>query len=190
MELVPVVCNRCGAPLQLPTNASYVTCQHCETRLAVRRNASLAWTEAIEQIGRCTEQLSDTSEQLANQVAQLHDHNAMARIDRDWHRRRDSLMLVDKRGRCSVPNEMASLFAGAFAVAMGVYAGTIIHPGIGFAIGVAGICGMMLGVSRARSYQQAYTQYRVRRSRMHIDHFLNATQPIGSSASDVDIRAE
>jgi len=172
MELVPVVCNRCGSPLQLPANASYVTCQHCETQLAVKRNSSVAWTEAIEQIDRRTEQLTDTAEQLVNQVAKLKHENAVARIDRDWERLRESFM--------SVPNEMASLMAGVFAVAMGVLIGISIHPALGLLMGVIG--GMAWGISPAQAYRQAHTQYRTRRSRMHIDNFLEATQPLDSPA--------
>ena len=48
MELISVSCNHCGAPLEVPPGANYVTCAHCGSRLAVKRTGSAVYTELLE----------------------------------------------------------------------------------------------------------------------------------------------
>ncbi len=42
-----VRCNECGAVLQAPSSARYVTCNHCNISLEVHRTSVATYTEAL-----------------------------------------------------------------------------------------------------------------------------------------------
>lgn len=58
MDVQSLSCNNCGAPLEVSPNANYVTCSYCKARLAIKRNASTAYTEVLTQIGENTGQMA------------------------------------------------------------------------------------------------------------------------------------
>lgn len=115
MELTPVVCNNCGAPLQIPGMAHYVTCQHCQSQLEVKRNDSVAWTEKITQI----EAIDRRTEHLVDHVAQLRYEAEVTRIDRAWEREQDSFMVRDQFGNSRRPSAAGGIVAGSFLVIAG-----------------------------------------------------------------------
>ena len=50
MELINLSCNKCGAPLEAASNANYLTCGYCRSRLAVHKGTSAYFTEVLDQI--------------------------------------------------------------------------------------------------------------------------------------------
>ena len=73
MQTESLNCNNCGAPIEVPGGANFVTCVHCNTQLAIKRTESVAYTETLQRIDRHTEQLAD-------QVAVLTYQNELARL--------------------------------------------------------------------------------------------------------------
>ena len=104
-----VVCDHCGAPLDVPPGVSFAVCAHCGSRLRVKRSASAAWTELAETAGR-----------IEKTVDRLDRRTALADLDREWDRTRQSLLVRGKDGATSEP---AVWKAAAVAVAAVAFAG-------------------------------------------------------------------
>jgi LSD1 subclass zinc finger protein len=104
MKLLALNCNRCGAPLEVPEKAKFVTCTFCQTQLAVQRSGGAAYTEALEKLDERTEQIADDVEILKLQAE-------LDRLDREWTSGRERYMRADNNGVMSVPTR-----AGALAV--------------------------------------------------------------------------
>lgn len=58
MELVSLSCNNCGAPLEAPKTANYLTCAHCGSRLAIQRTSTAYFTEVMGQVAENTAQIA------------------------------------------------------------------------------------------------------------------------------------
>jgi LSD1 subclass zinc finger protein len=97
VKLLALNCNRCGAPLEVPEKAKFVTCTFCQTQLAVQHSGGSAYTEAIEKLDELTDRLSDD-------VAFLKLQGDLERLDREWSEAREGLMLRDKYGKEYIPN--------------------------------------------------------------------------------------
>src|SRR5688500_7726144 len=124
MQLESLACNNCGAPLQVPTTANYVTCNHCATQLAVRREASISYTEKIDQIGEQTDHL-------VQELAQVRYQQALDAIDRQWERESKQYMIRGKHGHESLPSQTAAILCGigaGGALLFGLVAGLGGHP--------------------------------------------------------------
>lgn len=169
MELSPVVCNSCGGPLQIPASANFVTCQHCETQLQVKRNETVAWTEKLAQL----ESIDRRTGQLLDQVAQLRYQNELNHIERAWDREERSYMVRDKYGNTHRPNQFGSLFAGCALSAIGFF--FLLTEGDGIVIGGVMICfgiGIaIVGNHQAIRYQNARRRYLRRRSEIRLDDY-------------------
>jgi DNA-directed RNA polymerase subunit RPC12/RpoP len=169
MELSPVACNNCGAPLQIPAAAQYVTCQHCSSQLEVKRNESVAWTEKLEQI----ETIDRRTEQLVNQMAQLRFETALSRIDRWWDREEQLYMVGDQHGNRHRPNALGSVVAGCGVAVAGFFFLAI--GGEGLILGpVLILCGIAVGFVgnfQAIKYATAKRRYRRRRNEVRVEDY-------------------
>jgi hypothetical protein len=170
MELESIACNNCGAPLQVPTSANYVTCNHCATQLAVRREASISYTEKIDQIGERTDHL-------VQELAQVRFQQALDAIDRKWERDSKQYMIRGKHGHESLPSETAAILCGIGA------AGALLFAIVGGVNGTpvalfAGVVSVMLGITalmqgaKASQYKKAHTRYQRRRGALSVAEFL------------------
>ncbi len=79
MDLISIACDRCGAPLRVPSHSNFVTCRHCQTQLAIRHNDNSAWTEQLDRIDRQTRKIS-------KQVALLRQKTQQERLNREQPR--------------------------------------------------------------------------------------------------------
>lgn len=177
MKLISLVCVSCGAPLQVPANAQFITCQRCQCHMAVKHNSSAAWTERIEQIDRRTQQL-------AEQMAKLQYENEVARLDREWMARPD----VQQRfrwGRSTTPSRVGAL------VVLGIIGATIAF--VVFAIGVAAssnpvrpevlafplvfLAGAIVDGVRWRNFAKAHASLEQRKQSLHWRQFLPSDHP-------------
>ena len=77
MELERLVCNSCGAPLEVPSSAKFVTCSHCSGVLQIRRTESAIYTELLADIAEKTEELSERIDDLAT-------NSELNAIDNQW----------------------------------------------------------------------------------------------------------
>jgi LSD1 subclass zinc finger protein len=58
-SLEHLACNNCGAQLHVPAGANFVTCTHCNSQLAVRRDPTVTYTEKLDEIDKRTEQMAE-----------------------------------------------------------------------------------------------------------------------------------
>lgn len=172
MKIEALVCSQCGAPLDVPEEVEFVTCGQCQTALVVRRNATVHFTEKLEAVGQTTEALAD-------EVASLRYHEELERIDRQWQRQRESLMLSGQYGQKYKPTRAAAvLFMVAIVVFFTIFgAGSYaagappMLPSLGIVMGIAGLVYGAILYDRARRYEQAEAAYRRRRASVRRDDF-------------------
>jgi len=160
MELIPVSCNHCGAPIQVPPSARFVTCAHCNSQLAVRSTGSATYTEVLEHLDGRTQRMTEQLEEIALQ-------NELERLDREWDRSREGFQSVDQHGRRRDPSVAGSWIAGMFLAAAGcvaIVAGASARHSNPFVfIGIAGaVIGALIGtmgVDKARRFERAKARY-------------------------------
>ena len=83
-ETVALSCDRCGAPLTVGGAAGLATCGHCGCRLRVRRSASAAWTEVLDEI-------AETSGRIEAKVDALARRPALDALEAEWRATRAEL---------------------------------------------------------------------------------------------------
>ena len=128
MKLLALNCNRCGAPLEVPEKAKFVTCTFCQTQLAVQRSGGAAYTEALEKLDERTEQIADDVEILKLQAE-------LDRLDREWTSGRERYMLANKEGVMSVPHRSAAVIGMIISTVGGlaftIFSSTMMGGGLG-----------------------------------------------------------
>ena len=167
MTLTPVACHKCGAPLEVPNEARFVTCRHCGIQLEVKHNDSATWTEQIEEI-------QEQTEELVEQVAQLQYQNALQAIDRDWDRERESLLITHKNsGRRTEPNAAAAIFGICTVVVIGLIVAVNVQSGLGALLVLVGIVAGTFNLAKAKQFETAKRRHRQRKTGLQINHFRN-----------------
>ena len=81
MDLTPVTCNHCGASLQVPPAARFVTCRYCNSQLEIKRNESTITTEVLQQINQNTASM-------AEDLHAIRRETEIERLDREWNQKR------------------------------------------------------------------------------------------------------
>ncbi|MEW4565075.1 hypothetical protein AB1K70_21300 [Bremerella sp. JC770] len=172
MNLIPLNCRNCGAPLQVPADLKHVTCMHCGTQLAIVHEGGAAYTERLEALSERTEQIED-------RLAQLHREQKIAALDRAWDKEEDEFKIRRKNGSTELPSKAGSIIAGVTGVGVGLF---IIMMGFGAPGGsemsgvaaVIGLIAMLIGGAtatwqyhRAESYEKAKRRYKQRRRDIH-----------------------
>lgn len=59
MELLSLSCNKCGAPLSVPSRTNFITCSYCKSQLAIHQEGGAIYTELLGQIDQKTTQILD-----------------------------------------------------------------------------------------------------------------------------------
>jgi len=163
MSVVSLRCNSCGAPLEAPQDARYLTCGFCGAQLQVQHSGSAYYTQVLEQ-------LASRTDQLAEDVADLKLQSELERVDREWQHERMDLLVRDKSGQPRVPHKGASIAVMVvttviglvwMSFAAGIGAGPMALFGIAFI--AVGVFAGMRSMSKAHEYQQAHAAYQQRR---------------------------
>ena len=177
MPLIPVACHKCGAPLEVPDEARFVTCRHCGIQLEVKHNESAAWTEQIEDI-------KEQTEELVEQVAQLQYQNALESIDRDWERQRDKMLVTHENGRRTEPSITGAIIGTVIALVMGLFIAANFNPGFGALVAVIGVGAGVFGVVKANDFETAKRRHKQRKANLKLDDFRNKAASGESFNSD------
>lgn len=169
MDLSPVVCNNCGAPLQIPDSANFVTCQHCQSQLEVKRNESVAWTEKLEQL----QTIDRRTGQLLDQMAQLRYQTELSHIDRAWDREEQRFMVRDQYGNTRRPSQMGSIVGGCAVAAFGFFFMFTGREGVfvGLVAMGVGLAVSLVGNQQAIKYQNARRRYHRRRNDVRLEDY-------------------
>ena len=174
MKLEQLACNSCGAPLEVPESANFVTCNHCSTQLTVNRSASVTFTEAFDRLAGSTEELTDRLDDL---VAQ----NAIEALDRDWQQERKQDVTIHKSGDETIPTEDGAVKSGIGGAIFGAFWAILaitfmadapfllpklLFPGIGVLIIVGSLMSIGTTQDKARKYSVAEKRYLARRDEL------------------------
>ncbi len=171
MELISLTCNHCGASLEIPEETRFLTCQFCQTKLAVEHSGNAIFTSVLEELDQKTDQIIEELESLKRE-------NAIARLDRNWEKCKQKYMVSDSDGNKSLPTKTGSVFGGIFIMIVGiiwtVFAATItsdspfsfgaFFPLFGVFFIVIGLVATFIAYSKATDYEKAHRSYKKRRS--------------------------
>jgi hypothetical protein len=177
MELTKVACNSCGAPLEVPDNANFVTCRYCKAQLQVKRTQSTVFTEVLNRIDQRTADMADDLDAIRRETA-------IERLDREWAMRRSSLVGRTKDGSEREPSATAGLIgacvAGGFGIFWTIMAITMMSeasshgvgppaiiqvgfPCFGVVFVIVAIAGGIKAMTSSSAYSQEFQQYQQRR---------------------------
>lgn len=167
MKILALNCNQCGAPLEVPARAKFVTCNFCSARLSVQRTDEVTYTEAIEEIQERTREMAEDLEDLKAQ-------GELERLDRDWVEKRGSLMTRGKDGSMSVPGKGATIVVGVIVMCFGAFwtltASSIgapsFFPLFGLVFIGAALFGMVATLSKADAFEKAQREYQAERKKL------------------------
>ncbi len=96
METIPVTCNHCGAALQVPDSARFVTCRYCNSQLEIKRTESSITTEVLAHLDQRTAAMADD-------LSVIRRDSEVERLDREWDLRRQNLLTKRRDGSSSAP---------------------------------------------------------------------------------------
>jgi LSD1 subclass zinc finger protein len=177
MELTPVTCNGCGAALQVPEGARFVTCRYCNASLEIKRTESTVYTETLQRIDQRTAEM-------AEDLGAIRQEHEIERLDREWALRRAGFMKHGKDGSTSEPTIVAGVMSivigGGFGLFWTVLAFAITSRGVGIGapgpvmifplFGVLFIAGAvvmgLVTISRAMRFKQEQQNYQRQREEM------------------------
>ncbi|MFO0565220.1 MAG: hypothetical protein U0263_06135 [Polyangiaceae bacterium] len=170
MELVKLSCNGCGADLDVPDDARFVTCRYCAARLEVGHTDGVAFTrvrEAVARVEKKTERLADEVRglQAANRALAL--ERELDALEKQWESEREGLMVRSKDGTLSVPTETSAWAMGAVAIVVGIGAAAMMRGDssllLGFVIALLGAGAALIQQQKAARYTKAHAAYLERR---------------------------
>jgi LSD1 subclass zinc finger protein len=183
VDTISVSCNNCGAPLEVPRGARYLTCNYCNSRLEVHATDSATYTDVLETIQEKTSQMADD-------LGAIRRQNELEQLDRQWALERQEHLVHGKDGSTSEPATGAGMIVGGLfvvffavvCVGMGIsalnFAANWHGPGGGpglfalvpfgmaiFAV-VAFVASMASMGKKASEYAERKRQYEQRRARI------------------------
>ena len=164
MKIIPVLCQRCGAPLDVADESvRFVTCAHCSTPLEIVREATQSHSRILEQIQAATE---DHGRRL--EVIEL--QNDIERLDRDWEtRQREEGNVNANTGTIEQGGSIGCLALGVLVMGAGVVGVFSVFVGNPFSFGTVLAClaviavGVFIireGIAELRRFAQTEDRYR------------------------------
>lgn len=115
MEIESITCNQCGGPLKVPDSAQYVTCNHCDTQLAIRRTESITFTEQFQEI-------SERTGSLEGELRRLTIENQLIAHDKWWEKAREKYMVSTSHHGLQPPMKGREGFGVMIVVSGGIIA--------------------------------------------------------------------
>ena len=167
MKVTRVCCQGCGADLQVDETIRFVTCNYCAAKLEVVHGESVTHTRQLDRI-------EQTTSQLASNLKVIELQNEIERLDREWDRDREGMLVRGKHGSVSEPSAAGALVGGVIAVIFGIFwvamaAGSGapgLFPLFGLVfIGVA-VFSIIRGTSKADRFQRSRGSYETRRAEL------------------------
>src|SRR5262245_7768063 len=77
MKLISLLCNQCGAPLEVLEGTRFATCRFCSTQLAIEQTESAYFSRVLEALGRQTTEFS-------KDLAAVKLQQELDRLDQQW----------------------------------------------------------------------------------------------------------
>ena len=162
MELTSISCGNCGAPLKLPKDAKFVTCNHCHSQLAVKHSDSITYTERLDKLDERTDRIEE-------EVSHLRYQSELTAVDRQWEKEREGYMITDKHGRRREPSVVGSVIIGVVFVLFGAF-WMMRAPSpvamLGIVVILIGVGSSIYSYIRAKDFLAAQSRYRRRKSKL------------------------
>ena len=159
-------CQGCGADLQVTEEVRFVTCNYCQSKLEIVRDASVTHTRVLEKLER-------TTERIAGNLKVIELQNDLERLDREWETVRQGMMSRGKDGHLYEPSTGSAVIAGVGGGIVGVVVmiGSIassntLGVALGLGIGVVAVAIARRSFDYAESFQSLEGRYQAQRQRM------------------------
>lgn len=114
MNVLSLTCNHCGAPLQVPEETRFLTCQFCSSQLEVQHAGNAVYTQVLQAIDQRTAAM-------AKDIDEIKRHNELEQLDRDWERERENYLVRGKDGHTSIPTTAGSLVGMTIGVIFSIF---------------------------------------------------------------------
>jgi len=164
MKTVNVPCNNCGASLKLAANTKFLSCNYCGSSLKVIRSSGSTFTEVLEGI-------DEKTTQIAQDTRIIRIQNDLELLDREWEKKRKSLMVLNSNDKRIVPNEldvqMGAFFSFFSLLVSGILAYNLEFPpifGIGFLLAIILLAYSVNHNSKLAKYRHAAEEYQQARN--------------------------
>jgi hypothetical protein len=179
-----LICNQCGARLEVAPTTRYVTCARCNTVLEIKRTDSASFTEALGPAPQTQPEEAESPWPNSRQVQTVRKFLAaedvaleeeLNKIDREWHVERERYLLTSEFGGKQIPDKRRGLFAGGVLVVLAVilfFMFRALPPNHATEVGpfISGFI-LMFGVglgwfqySKGVDYERAHAAYQARRN--------------------------
>jgi DNA-directed RNA polymerase subunit RPC12/RpoP len=129
MQLEALSCNNCGAPVDVPQSANFITCAHCGSRLAVKRTETAHYTEVLDR-------LQAHAYKVDRDLQYLRVQNDLLLLDQAWEEESKQYMVRTKGGAPVEPS-------------LGQVITLIIVAGIAILVGIALVCPLINSIRSA-----------------------------------------
>lgn len=159
MKIISLNCNHCGAPLDVPAKAKYVTCGFCDSRLQVQHTGNTYSTTVIEQLVEQANQIQEDVEFLKRQAA-------IAELDERWKRQRSKFTVRDNNGRESIPTAMGAALQAIGATVICGFLGVSILGPIAIVIWLLLCLVLLFHAKKAADYRDAHRRYQQQRRQL------------------------
>jgi hypothetical protein len=165
-HVMKLCCQGCGADLQVSDEVRFITCNYCQSKLEIVRDASVTHTRVLEKLER-------TTERIAGNLKVIELQNDLERLDREWEVERSGMLVRGDNGRISEPSTTASVIGGIFAIGFGVFfmvatsfMGLSFFSLFGLIFAGIGIFNLIHGSAKASKFRNAQHDHGMRRSRL------------------------
>lgn len=133
MKILSLLCNHCGAPLEVKEGTRFCTCSYCNSKLQVQDTGTAVYSEVLESIENRTKKIEQD-------VATIKLQNDLGRIDREWLEVQKRYQIKGKDGHMSIPDKKS-----AQLIAVGGVIAGVVWMAIAFSI-TSGFGGMGMGL--------------------------------------------
>jgi len=160
-------CQGCGADLQVSEEIRFVTCNYCQSKLEIVRDASVTHTRVLEKLER-------TTERIAGNLKVIELQNDLERLDREWEAASQGMMVRTRDGGVSAPSVAGAVIAAVMAIGFGCFFVTItlsqgapsLFPLFGLLFVGVGFFALMRGTSQANAYRDLRRRHEANRQRL------------------------
>ena len=165
VKLIPLNCNHCGGPLEVPVDARFVTCSFCETRLAVERTNGTYSTAIIEQ-------LDTRTESLASEVRRLHLRRDLDELEENYNRSRAKFMgnvhgvVVAPSGALTGLWFVTGIICAIMFIGLGLVRSLPIAVWMGVASGAIGLFAAVVNDRQVTEYRLLKSEYLAAREKI------------------------
>lgn len=132
ITVTKVCCQGCGADLQIDETIRFVTCNYCHARLEVVHDATVTHTKQLDHIER-------TTDQIARKIQVLERQNNLERLDREWEKFRQAVLVRDTQGNLVEPFFGGQILVGILMIGFGISWIVICASNGGLALSLIGL---------------------------------------------------